>query len=165
MYTDAVAVPTGYFRGVSAKRDRLSGVSLRRAKAESLLTQQSSRGMTFGRQPRCLPLSAMFAVAHAFRPSGHIFALHSVESWTRTKTAHRSGKELRGLLKSIIRLCLIVIGAPAAPLACEDAASRNISRGRQDYPSNPCEIGLTTPLTCQSIWNRFPAVWSWQPRG
>lgn len=30
MYTDAVAVPTGYFRGVAAKRDRLSGVSLRR---------------------------------------------------------------------------------------------------------------------------------------
>lgn len=93
MYTDAVAVPTGYFRGVDAKRDRLSGVSLRR-QAESLraFPQQRSRGMTFGRQPRRLPLSAIFAAAHTFRPSGHILAAHSAESWARTKTAHRSGQ-------------------------------------------------------------------------
>lgn len=74
------------------------------------------------------------------------------------------GKELRGLLKSIIRLRLIVIGPPATSLACEGAASRNIRPGPHESPNNPCGMGLTTPLPRQSTWNRFPAVWSWQPR-
>lgn len=44
MYTDAVAVPTGYFRGVAAKRDRLPVVSLTAAKlGESLRTNKSAK--------------------------------------------------------------------------------------------------------------------------
>lgn len=96
MYTDAVAVPTGYFRGVPAKRDRLSGVSLRRHSWEpshAHARTRPSRGMTFGRLPRRLPPSAIFAVAHAFRPSGHICHVHSVSSPGRGwKTAHQSGQ-------------------------------------------------------------------------
>lgn len=90
MYTDAVAVPTGYFRGVAAKRDTIRSQST--ATKLGAFPRQRSRGMTFGRQPRCLPLSAIFAVAHTFRPSGHILDAHSAESWTRTKTAHPPGQ-------------------------------------------------------------------------
>lgn len=57
LYTDAVAVPTGYFRGVSAKRDRLSGVSLRRAKAESLLTTKLARHDVRATAPLPSPVS------------------------------------------------------------------------------------------------------------
>lgn len=57
LYTDAVAVPTGYFRGESAKRDRLSGVSLRRAKTECLLTTKLARHDVRATAPLPSPVS------------------------------------------------------------------------------------------------------------
>lgn len=34
-----------------------------------------------------------------------------------------------------------------------------------NLPTTHVGMVLTTPLPRQSIWNPFPAVWSWQPRG
>jgi hypothetical protein len=119
--------------------------------------------MTFGRQPHRVPLSAIFRCCQRLAIWPHLWSSTVSNAGRGRKPLINQGKDLRGLLKSIIRLRLIVIGAPAARLASERAASRN--KALTNLPTTHVRMGLTTPLPRQSIWERCSAAWSWQPRG
>lgn len=118
MYTDAVAVPTGYFRGVAAKRDRLSGVSLRAASWEPSHTTKLGRHDVRATAPSPSPVSHIRRCSRLKAIWPHLGPFTVSNPGRGRKPLIAQGKDLRGLLKSIIRLRLIVIGAPAAPPAC-----------------------------------------------
>lgn len=59
------------------------------------------------------------------------------------KPLNDQGKDLRGLLKSIIRLCLIVIGAPATALTCEGAAYGKSAEALMNLPTT--HVGWASP--------------------
>ena len=154
VYTDTVAVPTGYFRGVAAKRNRPPGVSLRR-QAGSLPTLDAKLAQRDVRATAPLPPP----VSHIRRcPRLEAVWLHlgpftvSNPGPGRKPLIHQ-GKDLRGLLKSIIRLRLIVIGAPATPPACLPVRVQHpgkIRQGPHESPKNPCgchvnQYGIGSP--------------------
>lgn len=173
-YTGAVAVPRRYFRGEGRPPSAIGYPKSVTAggKAVSLeaFPQQSSRGMTFGANNPiafpCQPYSPFLS------PRGNLAT--SWSSSTVSSPARRrkpriiQGKDLRGLLKSIIRLRLIVIGAPGGHPACLPVSVQHresSAKTLMNLPAIHVRTGLITPLPRQSIRNRHPAAWSWQPRG